>query len=76
MKTITRDEISTLAMTSGGEKKLRKVIDGGVVWLWVGIGWVDEGPPTPQQKRRLHHVIETPKEASSAVEGDSERRLA
>lgn len=60
MKTISRDEISTVKMTAGGEKRVHKVIDGDDVYLWVGIGWVKEGPPTRHQKRHLHHVVDGP----------------
>lgn len=39
-KTVTYDEVSTLAMVAGGEKKYSTVIHGGVMMEWVGIGWV------------------------------------
>lgn len=63
MKTIMREELTAIRMTTGGERKIHKVIDNGEVYLWVGIGWVSEGPPTRHQKRHLHHVIDAaPKE--------------
>lgn len=39
-KTVTYDQVSTLAMVAGGEKKYSTVIHNGVMMEWVGIGWV------------------------------------
>jgi hypothetical protein len=61
MKTINRSELATI--NSGSKIKMHKVIDNGVVHLWVGCGWAPEAPPTRDQKRHLHHVVDTaPKE--------------
>ena len=56
-KTIRRRELSTIAMTTGNEKRISKVILDGTVRNWVGFGWVDEGKPTAVQKRTLPTVI-------------------
>lgn len=71
MKTIERSKLSTIGMVSGRERRIHKVIDGGIVRLWVGIGWVDEGPPTRHQKRHLHHVIDEPVNTMQALIDDT-----
>lgn len=58
MKTIKRSALQNIRMTAGGEKRIKKVILDGTVREWVGIGWIDCGAPTSQQKRVLRHVIE------------------
>lgn len=50
---IKRSELSNLRMVAGNENKYDKVIIDGVVKQWVGIGWVDEGKPTPKQLKTL-----------------------
>lgn len=41
MKTVHASKLSNIAMTTGGEKRYSKVIDGDVLKEWVGIGWID-----------------------------------
>lgn len=54
--------MSTMSMVAGGEKYLAKfsnrVILDGTVRLWVGFGWVNEGPPTADQVTKIPHVVE------------------
>ena len=40
-KPISYREVSNIAMTTGKEKTLSKVIHKGILKEWVGIGWVD-----------------------------------
>ena len=40
-KTVKASELSTIRMTTGGEKKHSVVIHEGVVKEWVGMGWID-----------------------------------
>jgi hypothetical protein len=56
-RTVNFAELSTLRMVSGTERRIKKVISQNKVMEWVGIGWVDCGPPTRSQRRRLRHVI-------------------
>lgn len=58
MKTVKRSKLSNIRMVAGGEKKIKQVILDGTVREWVGIGWIDCGSPTAQQKQMLRHVIE------------------
>ena len=53
MKTIPRKDLTNIKMVCSNEKKVDLVIIDGRVMRWVGIGWVDEGVPTPGQKKRL-----------------------
>lgn len=56
-KTVAASELSSLRMAAGNERKYSRVIDHGKVKCWVGIGWVNEGDPTPEQELLLPHVI-------------------
>lgn len=58
MKTVKRIYLSTLAMSSGKEKKISQVIIDGNVMTWVGIGWVNEGKATKAQLRTLPRVVD------------------
>lgn len=40
-KPLKRSQVTNIAMTTGGEKRISKVILDGVVKEWVGIGWID-----------------------------------
>lgn len=57
-RTVKRSELSTFAMLTGNEKRISAVILDGTVRKWVGIGWVDEGKPTKEQKRTLPVVVD------------------
>lgn len=58
MKKVTAEEVSTIKMSTGNQRKYKKVIIAGGVKEWTGIGWVDAGVPTRHQRRHLHHVVE------------------
>lgn len=51
MKTVKRSMLQNIRMTTGGEKRIKKVILDGTVREWVGIGWIDCGVPTTQQEK-------------------------
>lgn len=55
---LPRHAVSTIAMVNGNERKHSKVICDGRVMQWVGFGWVDEGPPSAADRRRLPRVEE------------------
>lgn len=60
MKTIKASELSKLAMVSGGESKITRVIRQKIVhhvYNWVGIGWVDEGEATEADKEKYPLVV-------------------
>lgn len=47
-------QLSNLRMVASGELKgITKVIDGGVVKEWVGIGWITLEPPTDEERKTL-----------------------
>lgn len=52
-KTVTRRQCTTLAMVAGGERKHSTIISEGRRLHWVGIGWVDEGPATADDKKKF-----------------------
>lgn len=58
VQTVTRKQLSTISMVNGNEHKFSVVIMDGQVKEWVGIGWIDVGPPTEDQKVSLPHVID------------------
>jgi hypothetical protein len=43
-------------MTTGGEDRISKVILDGVVKEWVGIGWIDLEPATPEDYLKIPEV--------------------
>jgi hypothetical protein len=51
-KPVSYRDVSTLAMTSGNEKKLSKVIHEGILKEWVGIGWIDLRPATKEDSKK------------------------
>lgn len=46
-KPLKRSQVTNIAMTTGGEDRISKVILDGVVKEWVGIGWIDIGTAEP-----------------------------
>lgn len=57
MKTIDIREVSNLKMVSGNEKRVRKIVQDGVVKEWVGFGWVEVRKATPRDLRTLRVVV-------------------
>lgn len=57
-KAVKRAMLSSLAMTSGNEKRIHSVILDGTVRDWVGFGWIDRGKPTAAQKKVLPVVVD------------------
>ena len=55
---IPRKEISKLRMVAGNETLFTKIIDGGKVFQWVGIGWIDEGEADPNDYASLPVVAD------------------
>ena len=56
-KVVDASKLSTIAMTTGGEKKFTKVVDGGVLKEWVGIGWIDIGKASKEDKLKYPTVV-------------------
>jgi hypothetical protein len=54
---VSREELTTIKMTSGNEKRYPSVIDNDIVKHWVGIGWVEEGEPSIYQRNTLPQVV-------------------
>jgi len=52
MKTVPIADLSTIKMTTGGEKKHSIVIHNGMVKQWVGFGWVTERKPTKKDREK------------------------
>jgi hypothetical protein len=50
MKTVPVSSLSTIKMTTGGEKKHPVVTHNGHVKRWVGFGWVTENKATKKDK--------------------------
>jgi len=58
VKTVHIKNLSTIAMTTGGEKKYTKVIHNGILKEWVGIGWVDIRKATARDRATYPTVKE------------------
>lgn len=56
MKTIERRKLNPALM--GCKTSPGKVIDGGHVYQYVGIGWVDEGEATEADRKKYPVVVE------------------
>jgi len=57
MSLVQAKNLSTLAMTTGGESKYSKVVDGGVLKEWVGIGWIPLRTATKADKAQYPKVV-------------------
>lgn len=55
---LRRGDVTNAKMVAGNERRFTRVVVDGRVKCWVGIGWVDEGDPTPAQLRSLPLVVE------------------
>lgn len=63
MKTVHISDVSNIRMVAGGEKRHPIVIIDGIVKEWVGIGWIGDLPPTPEEAEKYPTVVrETRKE--------------
>jgi hypothetical protein len=56
--TVKRSDLSTWKMVAGNEDNIPVVIDGNVKREWVGIGWIDAGTATDEDKAKYPTVIE------------------
>jgi len=56
MKTIPVSKVSNIRMAAGGEKRITKLIDDGVLKEWVGIGWIVLRKATAADKKRYMRV--------------------
>ena len=60
IKYVHPDELSKGKMVAGNEKKYTKVIDWTpVVKEWVGIGWIEIGPPSTDDLKKYPVVRRT-----------------
>lgn len=50
------EKLSTLSMVAGNEKRVRFVIDGGMLKEWVGIGWIDIRKATAADRKKYPEV--------------------
>lgn len=55
---IKRSALSNIAMASGGESRITKVVLDGRVMEWVGIGWIDITDSTPTEQRATLPIME------------------
>ncbi len=56
MDKIPRRAVTTHAMVAGNEAKYRIVVEGGFVREWVGIGWIELRPATPEDLEKYPTV--------------------
>jgi len=52
-KTVKRSEVTALAMTTGNEKRISKILVGDEVWEWVGIGWITIRYATARDRKQF-----------------------
>ncbi len=57
LNTVPVAELSTIKMTTGGEKKHPVVIHNGYVKRWVGMGWVSEDKATAADIKKYPTVV-------------------
>lgn len=57
MRTVTFQEVSIMAMASGGERTISNVIHDGKLMHWVGIGWVEVREATEADKEQHPSVV-------------------
>lgn len=56
MKTVKRADLAPIKMTTGGEKRHPRVILDGVLYNWVGFGWIDEQKATKSDREKYPTV--------------------
>lgn len=56
MKTVTLKDVSNMAMVSGNENHITKIIHEGMVKEWCGIGWIEEGEPSQEDWENIPFV--------------------
>lgn len=54
--TVRYREVSLIGMTTGGEKRIRRVIHDGELKEWVGFGWISLRTATADDLRRYPRV--------------------
>lgn len=57
MNTVKVEQLSNLAMTTGGEKKYPFVCDGMWVKMWTGIGWINSHYATRKDREKYPTVV-------------------
>lgn len=57
MKTVRAEELSTVSMVAGNEKRYSAVIDDGVLKEWVGFGWIDLRDATDEDRENYPTVV-------------------
>lgn len=57
LKTVKSSELTTIKMVAGNERKYGKVVHGGKLKEWVGIGWIDVRSATSSDERRYPFVV-------------------
>lgn len=55
-KTIDASKLASAVMAGGGERRIKRVIDEGMVKEWVGIGWIPIRRSTKQDRSRYPTV--------------------
>ena len=58
-KTVTHEQCSRLAMVAGGELRHPTIIEGNLVFEWVGFGWIPLREATPEDRDTLPILIES-----------------
>ena len=53
---VSAKELSIANMVDANEYKYSRVIDNGVVKNWVGIGWIEEGKATEDDRTKYPTV--------------------
>lgn len=64
---VNRAELSILRMVAGNERKYTKVIIEGRLKEWVGIGWIDCGEPTEEDRAKYPEAVEDDDATGSAA---------
>lgn len=59
-KPVDAARLTNLKMTAGGEAKLKRVVQGGILKEWVGIGWIEVRAATRSDRKRYPEVKEMP----------------
>ncbi len=55
-KPVSFQDVSTISMVTGGEKRFTKVIHDGAIKEWVGIGWIVIGHARPSDYTKIPEV--------------------
>jgi hypothetical protein len=58
LNVVKRSELHPVKMGGDNGQKYSRVIDAGITYQWIGIGWMNEGRATAEDKTKLPTIVD------------------